>query len=152
MNKVLIGFVRVTEEKEVMYAGFETASWYDKYQLMKGLFPVFLYPRGQEVYPTDSVYVHLTVKVLEEYRVNRLLWASSVDVRTPENKIGEHHLSFYLYQLSRIPGFEPLYFHEELGRTLVAEMEADRLAQEEKYSFLKYGGGSQYATTKMEEV
>lgn len=73
---------------------FETASWYDQYSLKAGTYPV-IFVDGPGT-PRATVTVDATL--LEEYRVNRLFSASSVQ-QTAHDTATTVTLSFYAYEI-----------------------------------------------------
>jgi len=97
----------VAENAEYTDRSLPTASWWDRYELVAGEYPVrFTNVSGREARDFDShadgsaYYAHFTVPavLVESYRVNRLLTASSAHTERP-NREETVTLTCYAYEV-----------------------------------------------------
>lgn len=94
--------VVVPEDFEYVDQTLQTASWWDRYTIKAGEYPVvFTNINGYITEDTRPYYAtaKLDATLVETYRVNRLLWASSSETKEP-NEETVVHFSTYAYNIN----------------------------------------------------
>jgi len=101
----LEGWWTVDEPTRRRFAGFETASMWEEYEIAPGSYPVISY---RDAGSCTILHVHGQATVTDDFFQNRLLGHFT-------NHRGEHigqqtqvRVSFYRYEADKIAGFEPL--------------------------------------------